>query len=62
MQHNYAKMSKKVCFWLYLLYIKSYETCVSLTIVYETACETNVNKFEQNALTNISKEEDWYAG
>jgi hypothetical protein len=61
MQQYNAKISKKICFWLLLLYIKCLKIVVSLTIVYETTCETNVNKFEQNVLTNISKEEDWYA-
>jgi hypothetical protein len=43
MQHYFAKISKKVYFWLRLVYVKFYKIVVSLTIVYETTCETNVN-------------------
>jgi hypothetical protein len=45
MQHNYAKMSKKIYFWLLLVYVKFNKIIVSLTIVYETVCETKINKY-----------------
>jgi hypothetical protein len=43
MQHYFAKISKKVYFWLQPVYVKFNKIVVSLTIVYEIGCETKVN-------------------